>query len=72
MHKVVQKRIYSLVIHPSETSLVIAAGNTNGNIGNINCIEKLILLLLLFLRKVIKLLKQFQFLQAFILEMILT
>lgn len=35
LHKVVQNRIYSIVIHPSETSLVIAAGDISGNIGNI-------------------------------------
>lgn len=30
--KVCEKRIYSLAIHPSETSLIIAAGDMTGNL----------------------------------------
>lgn len=31
--KVIKSRIYALAIHPSETSLIIAAGDMKGNIG---------------------------------------
>jgi len=30
--KVCKKRIYSLAIHPSETSLIVASGDLGGNI----------------------------------------
>lgn len=33
--KVTESRIYSLAIHPSETSLIIATGDKKGNIGEI-------------------------------------
>lgn len=36
--KVIESRIYSLAIHPSETSLIIAAGDMKGNICKINFI----------------------------------
>lgn len=39
--KVCEKRIYSLAVHPSETSLIVAAGDMRGNI----CEEKIFLLL---------------------------
>jgi len=35
--KVCEKRIYSLAIHPSEASLIVAAGDLKGNI----CEEKI-------------------------------
>ncbi|XP_026811576.1 WD repeat-containing protein 76-like [Rhopalosiphum maidis] len=34
--KVCEKRIYSLAIHPSETSLIVAAGDMNGNLSLYN------------------------------------
>jgi len=34
--KVASSRIYSLAVHPSETSLLIAAGSLKGNISNLN------------------------------------
>lgn len=36
--KVMNNRIYSIAIHPSETSLLIVSGDMNGNIGMINYI----------------------------------
>lgn len=34
--RVMKNRIYSLAVHPSETSLLIASGDLKGNIGEIS------------------------------------
>lgn len=39
--KIAKNRIYSLAIHPSETSLIVAAGDMKGNIGETNFYIKL-------------------------------
>jgi len=38
--KVCEKRIYSLAIHPSETSLIVAAGDMRGNLSESKYIIK--------------------------------
>lgn len=38
--KVTKRRIYSIAIHPSETSLIIATGDMKGNVGKTICIIK--------------------------------
>lgn len=40
--KVTESRIYSLAIHPSETSLLVAAGDMRGNIGKAKYIIKFV------------------------------
>lgn len=45
--KVTNSRIYSLAIHPSESSLIIATGDKRGNVGEV--MKKLILLSNIFI-----------------------
>jgi len=42
--KVCEKRIYSIAIHPSETSLIVAVGDMNGNLCEAEYIIKIFLL----------------------------